>query len=476
MSINKIDPGLEFFGFGGPSDQEEKYDSVFGDMTYYKSGNYWWAPKFWHPGDNFYKLDGKVVWSGTYVYHPINSSKQDVASKFKYIFSIRSNFEKLLTIIGEAINYNEEKSGVFNASCNIQDIVAGKDNRFVCLWLDVDYDTYLKQDVAVLAVAFNKRIFYLFFTSEYKIFSYVPETPALYKANVEAKSLDKNIKDPDLRKVSFVKIAKEGFISPYNETRKLLEEQISDYIEGEYDSEDTDVSINSPNPNDSNTDVDIRIDMTPEREQVLLKAYNYNTKLELETYGIEGLSYKFNKLNTSLEDLFTKLYNDHKENSIKVSNLQDDNVKLGIEHIDTDILSKEKFVENIKDASTTVFNNFKMLKNLVETSSVQVSNSINTSFELTEEKIYAPSANFANKDDIIFISNELTKSKVNVNLSQIKFYTNKLIEKMNTTKFTEDEHNAIDTILNNLNTSMITLASYVSQGKRFIDEVIIKCN
>ena len=476
MAINKIDPGLEFFGFGAPKDQENKYDSVFGDMTYYKSGNYWWAPKFWHPGDNFYKLDGKVAWSGTYVYHPVNSSKQEVASKFKYVFSQRSNFEKMLTLLGEAINHNEEMSGVFNASCNVQDIIAGKDNRFVCLWLDIDYDTYLKEDVASLAVAFNKRIFYFFLTPQYKSFIYVPETPALYKANVEAKSLDKNIKDPDLRKLTPVKIAKEGFISPYNETRKLLEEQISNYIEGEYDSEDTDVSINSPNPDDSNTDVDIRIDMTPEREQVLLKAYNYDTKLELETYGIEGLTYKFNKLNSSLEDLFTKLYTEHKENSVKVSELKDDNVKLAIEHISTDILSKEQFVDNIKDASTTVFNNFKMLKNLVESSSVQASNSSNVAFELTEEKVYAPSANFTNKDDILFISNELTKSKVNVNLSQIKFYTNKLLEKMNTTKFTEAEHEVIDTTLNNLNTSMITLASYISQGKRFIDEVVIKCN
>ena len=167
--INKIDPGLEFFGFGAPKDQENKYDSVFGDMTYYKSGNYWWAPKFWHPGDNFYKLDGKVAWSGTFIYHPVNSSKQEVASKFKYIFSQRSNFEKMLTLLGEAINHNEEMSGVFNASCNVQDIVAGKDNRFVCLWLDIDYDTYLKEDVAALAVAFNKRIFYFFLTQSWEI-------------------------------------------------------------------------------------------------------------------------------------------------------------------------------------------------------------------------------------------------------------------------------------------------------------------
>ena len=224
--------------------------------------------------------------------------------------------------------------------------------------------------------------------------------------------------------------------------------------------------------------MDIRIDMTPEREQVLLKAFKLNLKEELDTYGIEGIKHKVNKNNEELTNLFKSIYEISSKASSALTTFKESDIALALENVSTDIVTKEQFVENVNAQSKAVEVCFKKLIDTVNTTTINTLEVIEPISITRTNSIPAHcyNANFNEKTDIIFINREMNRTKVNVNMSQIKLYSNKLLEKLEKNKYDEKTYNHINLVVNNLNNSLITLANTLSQGMRFIYDVSNYCN
>ena len=69
----------------------------------------------------------------------------------------------------------------------------------------------------------------------------------------------------------------------------------------------------------------------------------------------------------------------------------------------------------------------------------------------------------------------MNRTKINVNMSQLKLYTNKLTEKLMKNTYSNKDYNYMDMVINNLNNSLISLANTLSQGMRFMGDVATYC-
>ena len=140
----------------------------------------------------------------------------------------------------------------------------------------------------------------------------------------------------------------------------------------------------------------------------------------------------------------------------------------------------EEILEHFPKSINTYYEPFcggcSMLMGLIN-SDISVKNIKNTGIVLdTNNFTSVYDANFTSKEDIQFVANELQKTRLNVNIPQIKFYTNKIMDKLARKKYTSDKYLYASTILNEMNNSLITLANVLSQGERFVSSIAIHAN
>ena len=132
------------------------------------------------------------------------------------------------------------------------------------------------------------------------------------------------------------------------------------------------------------------------------------------------------------------------------------------------------FIDIIKSSSTSVFNAFKELKNLAESTDITVKKISNTALTThTSAKKSTYDANFTSKEDIQFMANELAKTKINVNIPQIKFYTSKLMNKLASKKYTSDKYLHVSNVLNEMNNTLVNLANDLVKYVALISSVFV---
>ena len=253
---------------------------------------------------------------------------------------------------------------------------------------------------------------------------------------------------------------------------------MSSIIENNSDPESTEVNVNSQesDPDSTSTDVDIKIDLTPDREQKLLKSLTYDCKYEIDVYGIEGLIFKINQNYKSLSDLFVKLYDEASIANKLLVHTSSDNISFVLDKYMTDIANKEYFIEEISDASKKVALAFSNLKKLNKDTVGKLIVDKTNVHTYTSTESFVISSNFTSKDDIQFIGGEIYKTKANVNMSQIKFYTNEICNMLKTNQFSTDEYKNIDDVLTEMNASLLNLANIICQSNRFISGISLYAN
>ena len=469
-----IDVGIESYLFNQHKNGDIEFDSVFGNITYNEQHKFWSSKDFFTPNKDYIQFSGKNTWTGTRIPAPIKENYQRLGKLFTQCFSKRHVFEGFLSTVAEAINAAQEKNNSFGASCNPEFIVAGKDRRFFIQAIDFCHPKSTNTDSIIVTMCFNNREFYAIFNEKLQMYSYIPKEPRVISSYPSSNMLTDINHMQEYKQLNFA-LGMEGFKSTNSGMHQKFNEELTSVVEGDYDQEDTEVVVNPVD--DQTADVDIRIDLTPNREQQLLKAIQYECKFELDCYGIEGLSNKVTKNNNNLEIMFSDLYK-NLDKAIKYFNNTPkelfNNIAL---QFNTDIENKEKFLDIIKTSSTTVFNAFSNLKQLAESSDISVKNIKNTGIVLyTNNFTSVYDANFTSKEDIQFVANELQKTRLNVNIPQIKFYTNKIMDKLARKKYTSDKYLYASTILNEMNNSLITLANVLSQGERFVSSIAIHAN
>ena len=472
-----LDPGIEFLGFGGPKDGDVAADVVFGRMRYYEKYKLWYCPEAYIPDSIYTTYNNKNIWESVWV-EPKYKNFYKVANFVLSGLNNKNSFKKLFELVGYRINSVEEYEGTFNATCDLDQLAAGKDKRFCWITLSFIYFDSLKTNVGFFTLSFNRRIFYMLVTGEGKLYIHVPKSPTIMSNVVSVKDITfdainnlNNQKDIINQLIN----AQESLLPSLNIT---FEGELSSIIENNSDPESTEVNVNSQesDPDSTSADVDIKIDLTPDREQKLLKSLTYDCKYEIDVYGIEGLIFKINQNYKSLSDLFVKLYDEASIANKLLVHTSSDNISFVLDKYMTDIANKEYFIEEISDASKKValaFSNLKKLnkdtvgKLIVDKTNVHTYTSIES---------FVISSNFTSKDDIQFIGCEIYKTKANVNMSQIKFYTNEICNMLKTNQFSTDEYKNIDDVLTEMNASLLNLANIICQSNRFISGISLYAN
>lgn len=469
-----IDSSLESYFFNQYRNGDVEFNNIFGNIVYNEQNRLWHSKDFFTPSQEYTQTNGKNTWTGTRIPEPIKENYQRLGKLFNICFSKRHVFEGFLTTVSEAINSAQEKNNSFGTSCNPDLIVAGKDRRFTIQSIDFCHPKTTNMDSIIVTMTFNNRVFYAIFNEKLQMYSYIPKEPKVISSYPVKEMLTDINHTQEFNQLNFA-LGMEGFKSSNSGMHQKFNEELTSVIEGEYDSEDTDVVVNPVD--DQVADVDIRIDLTPNREQQLLKSINYSCKYELDCYGIEGLNHKVTSNNHNFEVMFSDLYNNLSKTTKYFNNTPKELFDNLVLQYNTDIENKESFLEAIKDSSTTVFRSFNTLKQLAESSDI-ITQKINNTKPKTYINKLIPSAdaNFTSKEDIQFLANELNKTKLNVNIPQIKFYTTKIMNKLNSKKYTSDKYLYVSNVLNEMNNSLVTLANVLSQGERFISGISIHAN
>ena len=469
-----LDPSLESYFFNQYRDGDVEFNNIFGNIIYNEQNKLWHSKDFFTPSQEYTQTNGKNTWTGTRIPEPIKENYQRLGKLFNTCFSKRHVFEGFLTTVSEAINSAQEKNNSFGTSCNPELIVAGKDRRFTIQSIDFCHPKTTNMDSIIVTMTFNNRVFYAIFNEKLQMYSYIPKDPKIISSYPIKEMLTDINHTQEFNQLNFA-LGMEGFKSSNSGMHQKFNEELTSVIEGEYDSEDTDVVVNPVD--DQVADVDIRIDLTPNREQQLLKSINYSCKYELDCYGIEGLNHKVTSNNHNFEVMFNDLYNNLSKTTKYFNNTPKELFDNLVLQYNTDIENKESFLEAIKDSSTTVFRSFNTLKQLAESSDIITQKIHNTKPKTYINKLIpSTDANFTSKEDIQFLANELNKTKLNVNIPQIKFYTTKIMNKLNSKKYTSDKYLYVSNVLNEMNNSLVTLANVLSQGERFISGISIYAN
>ena len=468
-----IDTGIESYFFNQYKNGDIEFNDTFGKITYNEQHKFWSSKDFFTPNKDYTQYSGKNTWTGTRIPEPIKETYQRLGKLFTQCFNKRHVFEGFLSTIAESINAAQEKNNSFGVSCNPEFIVTGKDRRFFIQSIDFCHPKSTNTDSILVTMCFNNREFYAIFNDKLQMYSYIPKEPKII-SSYPSNNMLTDVNHPQEYKQLDFALGMEGFKSSNSDMYQKFNEELTSIVEGEYDQEDTEVVVNPVD--DQAADVDIRIDLTPNREQQLLRALNYECKFELDCYGIEGLTNKVAHNTHNFETMFTELYK-NLDKSIKYlnntkSNLFDNLVL----QFNVDIENKEKFLDIIKTSSTSVFNAFSNLKTLAESSDITIKNTNKTDLVLYSNDTTVYDANFTSKEDIQFVANELQKTRLNVNIPQIKFYTNKIMNKLSSKKYTSDKYRYVSEILNEMNNTLVNLANVLSQGERFISSIAIHAN
>ena len=469
-----IDSSLESYLFNQYKDGDIEFNPIFGNITYNEQYKFWSTKDFFTPDKDYIQFSGKNTWTGTRIPEPIKENYQRLGKLFTKCFSKKHVFEGFLSTVAEAINSAQEKNNSFGVSCNPEFIVAGKDRRFFIQSIDFCHPKSTNTDSIIVTMCFNNREFYAIFNDKLQMYSYIPKEPKIISSYPSNNMLTNINHMQEYKQLNFA-LGMEGFKSSNSGIHQQFNEELTSVIEGDYDQEDTEVVVNPVD--DQVADVDIRIDLTPNREQQLLRALNYECKFELDCYGVEGLTNKVNQNTHNFEVMFNDLYKNLDKAVKYFNNTPRELFNTLVFEYKTDIESKEKFLDIIKTSSTTVFNAFNNLKQLAESSDITIKNISNTNISsYTVENISTINANFISKEDIQFVANELQKTKLNVNIPQIKFYTNKVMNKLASKKYTSDKYLYTSSVLNEMNNSLVTLANILSQGERFVSGITIYAN
>ena len=469
-----IDSGVESYFFNQYNDGDIEFNQTFGNITYNEQNRLWHSKDFFTPSQEYTQSNGKNTWTGTRIPEPIKENYQRLGKLFNTCFSKRHVFEGFLTTVSEAINAAQEKNNSFGTSCNPEFIVAGKDRRFTIQSIDFCHPKSTNTDSIIVTMTFNNRVFYAIFNEKLQMYSYIPKDPKIISSYPVKEMLTDINHTQEFTQLNFA-LGMEGFKSSNSGIHQKFNEELTSVIEGEYDQEDTDVVVNPVD--DQVADVDIRIDLTPNREQQLLKAIHYECKQELASYGIEGLSHKVTSNNHNFEVMFNDLYTNLNKSIKYFNNTPKELFDNLVFQFNTDINNKESFLDSIHESSTNVFRAFNTLKQLAESSDITVNKTTNTELRTyTSNLVSSYNANFTSKEDIQYVANELSKTKLNVNISQIKYYTNKVMTKLSTKKYTSDKYLYVSNVLNEMNNTLVNLANVISQGERFISGISIHAN
>ena len=469
-----IDPSLESYFFNQYNDGDIEFNQTFGNITYNEQNRLWHSKDFFTPSQEYTQSNGKNTWTGTRIPEPIKENYQRLGKLFNTCFSKRHVFEGFLTTVSEAINAAQEKNNSFGTSCNPEFIVAGKDRRFTIQSIDFCHPKSTNTDSIIVTMTFNNRVFYAIFNEKLQMYSYIPKDPKIISSYPVKEMLTDINHTQEFTQLNFA-LGMEGFKSSNSGIHQKFNEELTSVIEGEYDQEDTDVVVNPVD--DQVADVDIRIDLTPNREQQLLKAIHYECKQELASYGIEGLNHKVTSNNHNFEVMFNDLYTNLNKSIKYFNNTPKELFDNLVFQFNTDINNKESFLDSIHESSTNVFRAFNTLKQLAESSDITVNKTTNTELRTyTSNLVSSYNANFTSKEDIQYVANELSKTKLNVNISQIKYYTNKVMTKLSAKKYTSDKYLYVSNVLNEMNNTLVNLANVISQGERFISGISIHAN
>lgn len=472
-----LDPGIEFLGFGGPKDGDIVTDAVFGRMRYYEKYKLWNCPEIYTPNAVYTTHNNKDVWESVWV-EPNYKNFYKIANLVLYVLNNKKEFEGLLKSVGNRINATEEDEGTFGATCNPEQIIAGKDKRFCWIALDFIYFNSLKTNIGFFTFSFNRRMFYMIVTEAGKVYIYVPKSPTIMSNVISSKDTTvdvinkiNNQKDITNQLIN----ARESLLPSLNIT---FEGELSPIIENNSDPESTEVNLNPQenDPDSTSADVDIKIDLTPDREQKLLKSLTYDCKYEIDVYGIEGLLFKINQNYKNLSDLFAKLYDEMNTANNLLAHTTSDNISFVLDKYMTDIANKEYFIEEIADANKKVASAFSNLKKLNKDTAGKLVVDKTDIHTYASTESFTISSNFTSKDDIQFIGGEIYKTKANVNMSQIKFYTNEICNMLKTNQFSTDEYKNIGDVLTEMNASLLNLANIICQSNRFISGISLYAN
>ena len=480
MSNNIFYPSLELFGFGGPKDGETRNDNIFGLVTYIKKLNVWNAPNFLfnYIPKEFSYYNNQRAWYGTYIDDPIDLKKQVLGAFIISLIDDPKMLSQLLTFAAQDINAEEEKTGVFGATCNVDSVVKGKDNRFYFYASDLAFSKNMNAPIFDLYIVFNRRMFHQFIWTDSTgshVCTYVPESPTILSKLVPFNSNTANkltSSDLSITKVELSDILKSGSAVNNLVGAKVIKSLESftfedpDVIEGDYDTADTDVSVNA---GDTNADVDIKVDLTPDREQKLLKALDVDIESEYNLFGIGGVKHKYQVISDMFKDTYDRLNKSIQDSVNLLFTARDSDVNLGLKLFDTDISTKEEYVDELNNAASTVMTNYLSLKNFVEKDTYNLNEGIRvlTMFDL-DSKHRCTSAHMEDRDDILFIVSSLNSSKSKVNLSQITYYMNQMLDNLETNS--NKKYSEVNKVLTNVNNSIVNYANLLAQGENFIRE------
>ena len=85
-------------------------------------------------------------------------------------------------------------------------------------------------------------------------------------------------------------------------------------------------------------------------------------------------------------------------------------------------------------------------------------------------------AHFTDKNDLTYLGNQLLSGKSKIKLSQYKFYKNKILDKLENVEYACKYSDTISNMINTFNVVFINTANTLSQGKRFIENVVMDAN
>ena len=483
-STNKyyFDKGLELFGFGGPKNGQQETSPVFGRLVYIEKYKQWYTEDYVNMPQKYMVYNNKNIWCHTWIDDPYKKLEK-VAGISRYLFTTK--LERTVQWIVEAVNSVEDEDGTFNATADVDTVVKGNDKRFAFVMLEVFNSKYDGPTIALQTV-FNRRIFW-FVVTEKSCFTFIPNSPSIMNAvSPNANITDTNkaysihtVFDPSLpfsspnQKVHTIKKA-------WSVGREELEADTP--IEGEYDKDNTDVTVN-PSQEDTVADVDVRIDLTPDREQKLLRMFSYNIDTELDVYGLEGLKHKSLTIDSHVEKYFDKYFSDLDSTIQKLAKTKNDNITFISNRFITDITNKEMFYDTLKDNYRKLNKMFLTIKKFADEDIIDENALKELENEQVEEKDNSQNnnttmtmAHFTDKDDLTYLGNQLLSGKSKIKLSQYKFYKNKILDKLENVEYACKYSDTISNIINTFNVVFINTANTLSQGKRFIENVVMDAN
>lgn len=473
-----FDKGLELFGFGGPKDGQQEFSNVFGNIVYIEKYKQWYSPDYITIPEKYTTYNNKKMWYGTWIDNPY-SKVEKVAAISRYLFT--TNLNKTISFIVRTINQIENEDGVFNATADENTIINGNDKRFVFVQLEAFCSKY-DGPCITMEIVFNRRIFWLVST-ERSYFVFVPSSPSILnnvvptnnqKSVVKISSInnfiDTNLpfSHPNQKSLPIKHVAILG--------KEDLDSMEKSPIEGDYDKDNTDVTIN-PSSEDTVADVDVRIDLTPDREQKLLKMFSYNIDFELDVYGIEGLKYKAKTLDTFIDSYFNNYFDSLNETLHQLYETPNENIQLIKNKLKIDIKNKEKFFDDLKDNYKKLEKMFLIVKKFAEENIIDEKDLKELENEQVEkqsnETTLMISTNFNDKDDILYLGNQLLSGKNKIKLSQYKFYKNKILENIEKDIYSVKDKNNISKLFNMFNIVFINTTNMLSKGKRFIEDITV---